>query len=179
MKKMLLVSGNSSIGPEIIKEFLNKKFNIISTYNKKKLNFKNKKIKQIKLNLNSDLETNLFMKKIQKNKFDSIIFCSGLIYGKNFLEYNFDEAKNIFNINFFGILNLFKLLLKNLNKDASIFFISSISSEQGSYDPFYAASKAALNMMVKNMAKEFAKNMRIISISPSLIKNSKMIINLI
>ena len=83
MKKMLLVSGNSSIGPEIIKEFLNKKFNIISNFNKKKLNFKNKKIKQIKLNLNSDLETNLFMKKIQKNKFDSIIFCSGLIYGKN------------------------------------------------------------------------------------------------
>ena len=29
-------------------------------------------------------------------------------------------------------------------------------------------------MMVKNLAKEFAKNMRIISISPSLIKNSKM-----
>ena len=28
--------------------------------------------------------------------------------------------------------------------------------------------------MVKNLAKEFAKNIRIISISPSLIKNSKM-----
>ena len=174
MKKMLLVSGNSSIGPEIIKEFLKNKYNIISTYNKKKLYLKNKNLKQIKLDLNSEIEKNLFLEKIQKNKFDSIIFCSGLIYGKNFLGYNFDEAKNIFNINFFGILSIFKYLLKNFNKDASIIFISSISSEQGSYDPFYAASKAALNMMVKNLAKEFAKNMRIISISPSLIKNSKM-----
>jgi NAD(P)-dependent dehydrogenase (short-subunit alcohol dehydrogenase family) len=69
---------------------------------------------------------------------------------------------------------LFKLLLKNIIKGASVIFISSISSEQGSYDPFYSSSKAALNMMVKNLAKEFAKQMRIITVSPSLIKNTKM-----
>jgi hypothetical protein len=56
MKKLLLVSGNSSIGLEIIKEFLNKKYSIISTYNKKKLNFRDKKLIQIKLDLNSYME---------------------------------------------------------------------------------------------------------------------------
>ena len=106
MKKMLLVSGNSSIGPEIIKEFLKNKYNIISTYNKKKLYLKNKNLKQIKLDLNSEIEKNLFLEKIQKNKFDSIIFCSGLIYGKNFLGYNFDEAKIYLNIIFWYIKNI-------------------------------------------------------------------------
>lgn len=174
MKKLLLVSGNSSIGLEIIKEFLNKKYSIISTYNKKKLNFRDKKLIQIKLDLNSEIERNLFLEKIKNTKFNSVIFCSGIIYGKNFSEYKLKEAKNIFNINFFSILMLFKLLLKNIIKGASVIFISSISSEQGSYDPFYSSSKAALNMMVKNLAKEFAKQMRIITVSPSLIKNTKM-----
>lgn len=174
MKKLLLLSGNSSIGPDIIKKFLSSKYSIVSTYNKKKLIFKNKGLRQIKLNVQNDHEIKLFLQNIKNQKFDSVIFCTGFIYGKKFSDYTLNEAKNIFDINFFSILNLFSLLKKNFKKDACIIFISSISSEQGSYDSFYAASKAALNMMIKNIAKELAKKLRIIAVSPSLIKNTKM-----
>lgn len=174
MKKLLLISGNSSIGPEIIKEFLNKNYKVITTYNKKKIILKKSRLYLIKLNINDEKDIRIFIKKISKIKFDCAIFCTGILLGQKFLDYTINDAKNVFNINFFSIINLFSLLLKNFKKNASVFFISSISSERGSFDPYYAASKAALNMMVKNLAKDLAKKIRIIAVSPSLIENSKM-----
>ena len=51
-KKILLVGGSSKVGISLIENIDKKKFQIYSTYNKKKLN--NKKILQYKLDLSSE-----------------------------------------------------------------------------------------------------------------------------
>jgi short-subunit dehydrogenase len=174
MKKLLIFSGNSSIGISIIKEFLKNNYVIYATFNKKKILIKDNNLHKIKLDIKNINEIKKFQKKISKIKFDYVIFCSGKIYGKNFSKYTFKEAKNLFDINFFSPLNVFKEIIRNIKQSGLCLFISSISSEQGSFDPFYASSKASLNMMIKNLTKEYSHKMRLLTLSPSLIEKSKM-----
>lgn len=174
MNKLLLISGSSSLGNSIITEFLKKKYSIVSTFNKKKIKISNKKLIKIHLDIEKDESINFFKKRISKKKFNYLIFCTGLIYGKNFANYDKKNVNKIFNINFIDIFEVFKKLIYNLKKNALVVFLSSISSEQGSYDPYYASSKAALNMMVRNLTRNYSNKFRLLSISPSLIKNTKM-----
>jgi short-subunit dehydrogenase len=83
-----------------------------------------------------------FIKEIKKIKFYCAIFCTGIILGKKFLGYTINDTKDVFKVNFFSIINLFSLLLKNFKKNSSVFFILSIASEQGSFNPHYATSKS-------------------------------------
>lgn len=62
-----------------------------------------------------------FIKEIKKIKFYCAIFCTSYILGKNFLGYSINNTKDVFNVYFFSIINLFLLLLKNLKKTPMFF----------------------------------------------------------
>jgi 3-oxoacyl-[acyl-carrier protein] reductase len=52
--------------------------------------------------------------------------------------------------------------------------VSSISGERGSFDPMYAASKAALIGFVKSLATWLAPGVRTNALAPALIAGSRM-----
>jgi NAD(P)-dependent dehydrogenase (short-subunit alcohol dehydrogenase family) len=108
-------------------------------------------------------------------KLDGIVNAAGIINIQPFLFLSDEEMKTIFEINFFSPIRLTQQIInkKQLNKNSSIVFISSIEgnvvSSKG--NSAYSASKSALTATVKTMALELAnKKIRINSIQPGIIK---------
>ena len=73
---------------------------------------------------------------------------------ENYKDMNLSSIKKTFDINFiYPVYFLKNYSTKKIIKQR-IVFLSSISSIQGSYDPFYASSKSSLNMFIKCLAKD-------------------------
>ncbi len=105
---------------------------------------------------------------------DGAVFCAGkgLTLPVQFCDReHFDD---IFNINFFGTVELMRLLYKKkkMAKDGSIVAIASMGGTMifSGGNGIYGASKAALNSFIKFAAKEFAaRKIRVNSICPAMI----------
>lgn len=107
---------------------------------------------------------------------DGIVFCAGR--NDKFL-LKFIKRKNIeemFNTNVFSEILICKELQKKkkLNTGASIVFISSISSTYATIsNTLYAATKGAINSMIRVLALELSsKKIRINGIMPGMVKTS-------
>jgi len=145
--------------------------NIIAiSRNKDKLDELYKECKKIneKVNLNiiskdiTDFEINWF-KEINNifDKIDILINNAGLLINKSFEEITLEESYEIFNTNFFSVVNLIKVLLpllKNSNK-SHVLNIGSMGGFQGSVKfnglSLYSSSKAALSCLTECLANEF------------------------
>ncbi len=104
---------------------------------------------------------------------DGIVLNAGLISYRPISLINYKSIKDVFSINFdANVILIQKLLkLKKINNNASIVFITSISSHFGiKGTALYAASKAALRSFSKVLASELSdKGIRSNTISPGLI----------
>lgn len=168
-KKLLIIGGNSKISKSFQKNF-NTKYDIHLTTTKK---VSNKKYFQ--LDLNNDDSIIDFVNSIKKIKFDNILICPGIIYGKKLTDYTFEKIDKLFNINSIGIIKLLsKILIKNVKDKTNIIFISSISERRGSFDEIYASSKSSLSKIAKSLSVNFGNSLRINVIAPSVIHNTKM-----
>ena len=109
-------------------------------------------------------------------KFDSLIYSVGIETTLPLKLSSIEKIKEVFNINFFSAFESLKFFSKKSisNNGSSIVFISSIMSELGSPGKsIYCSSKSALTGLIKSSALELAKrNIRVNSISPSIINNS-------
>jgi len=106
-------------------------------------------------------------------KLNSIVHSAGISRTIPIQYLKLDDLKNIMSINFYS-LELVKHFSKRKYNDngGSIVAISSISSKVGARGlTAYCASKGALDGAIRSMALELAaKNIRINSIAPSMIK---------
>lgn len=123
----------------------------------------------------ADLEHESHLDELVKGlpKLDGIVFCAGY---NEFIPIKFIKSKKankIFNINYFASVFLLQKILskKLLNKEASLVFISSISSVLGvPATTLYAASKASINSTVKVLASELSsQKIRVNSINPGIV----------
>ena len=168
-KKLLIVGGNSSIAKNFIKKF-KKDYKIFFTITKK-----SSKKNSFNLDLTKDISISNFLNSIQKIKFDNILICPGIIYGKKITDYSFEEIDKIFDINSIGIIKLLsKVLKKNIKKKTTIIFISSVSERKGSFDEVYASSKSSLSKIAKSLSINFGNSLRVNVIAPSVIINTRM-----
>lgn len=128
----------------------------------------------------ADLEDNNQLDNLVEKlpKLDGVVFCAGY---NEFIPIKFikkEKADKIFNINYFASVYLIQKLLKKklLNKEASLVFISSISSILGvPATTLYAASKAAINSTVKVLASELApRKIRVNAINPGIVVTSML-----
>jgi 3-oxoacyl-[acyl-carrier protein] reductase len=180
MRKILIIGASASIGNEIIKNFLLNGDIVYGTYNYRKLkinsfNYSQPKFDQTKLDINCNDSQNIFIKKIKRyGKFDVVIFLPALLLGKSLKEYKSIEINEVIETNFISQASLLQKLMPKLKIKASIIFLSSISGQRGSYDPIYAASKAAQIGFIKSLALWEGSKLRVNGVAPSLIYNSSM-----
>ena len=185
MKKnnLILVTGaGKGIGYATVIELCKKNYDVYAIIKNKKDNRKFKKIQNLKI-FNGDVRNNTFCKNIfnfaksEKKIITGLVNNAGVRKRKDFLKLNKKEMSDVFDINFFSILNLMQIFSKEIIKKkarGSIVNIASIVGQIGFNQlSLYASSKGALISLTKSFATEMAKrNIRANIISPGFIKTS-------
>jgi len=107
-------------------------------------------------------------------KLDVVLFLAGILPGKSLADYDDALMQEVMTVNFTAHAALLRRLLPHFGRGAQVLLVSSISAERGSFDPIYAASKAAQIAFVKSLATWLAPDIRVNAIAPGLIENSSM-----
>ena len=89
-------------------------------------------------------------------------------------EYTENEIESLLSLNLTSQIITIKGILPKMNKGGRILFLSSISGEQGSFDPVYAASKGGIIPFAKSLASWYGSKLRFNVVTPSLIEGSTM-----
>ena len=178
MRKILIIGASSSIGQEIMREFLLNGDQVLASYNSNKIKFSElgeNNLHTQKLDINCADSQKLFVNSIKKfGKIDVAVFLPAILLGKSLKDYVDDEIKEVIDTNFSSQISLFQKLTRLFSKNASVILMSSISGQRGSYDPVYSASKAAQIGFIKSIALWEGSKIRINGIAPSLVENSSM-----
>jgi len=109
---------------------------------------------------------------------NALVVASGVSSGSIFQMTRFAELRQVFDINFFGPLQVIQGIFRQMqkNKQGSIVFISSVAGmdpKRGNIS--YGTSKAALNFAAQVLSIEAANsNLRVNAVAPGLV-NTKML----
>ncbi len=168
-KNCLILGSQSSIGMQIRKIFKDNDFQVFGTSRK----FHNSISKEeIFLDFFIDESLNKLCNQIPN--IDSLIFCNGILVGKQLSDYEDEEINKVFESNILGPIKVLSRIQGKLNNKCSVVFIGSISGSAGSFDEVYAASKSAIYAFIKSLAKKSKNGVRFNCISPGLIEDSAM-----
>lgn len=114
----------------------------------------------------------------QHGKLDGFVGCAGISELIPLRVLDLERAKMIMEVNFWGNINLLGLLAKRniTNNNASFVLISSVAAHCGVKGEFiYSASKAALLISAKSLAKEISgRGQRINTVSPGWVQDTEI-----
>ncbi|MBI1221118.1 MAG: SDR family oxidoreductase [Bacteroidetes bacterium] len=104
-------------------------------------------------------------------KLDALVYCPGSITLKPFHRFKMDDFRTDWELNFAGAVKVLQAYYPALKKSAapSVLLFSTVAVAKGM--PFHssiAASKAAVEGLVKSLAAEWAPLIRVNAIAPSL-----------
>lgn len=176
-KNALIIGASSSIGPTVTAKFVAKGFCVLATFSQQSFdNNIDSGIVTASVDLLSEDSLDYFVNNEVKSfaKIDVVIFLAGILPGLSIDDYDDALMKEVMGINFIGQASLLRRLRPSLTYGASVLFMSSISGSRGSFDPIYAASKAAQNAFVKSLATWLSPNIRVNALAPGLIQDSTM-----
>lgn len=185
MKKTILLTGGSSGIGKTIAKILSQHYDLIlcsqesirlKNILKKLSNPSNHKVFQCDL---SDVISVEKMMKVlvYENRINNFIHCAGVSYVSYAKNFNYTEMIKCANINLYSAMLITKFLLKKDLKSSleNIIFISSILSKKGEKgNSLYASTKAALDSYMKSLSLELAPDIRVNSILPGGIFQTKM-----
>lgn len=105
------------------------------------------------------------------DELDAIVYCPGSILLKPFHHIKMDEFRADWELNFAGAVKVLQAYYPALKKSssASVVLFSTVAAQKGM--PFHAsvaAAKAAIEGLTKSMAAEWAPQIRVNAIAPSL-----------
>ena len=182
MNKIVIVGGSRGIGKEIINELVNDNMIINLSRNKPELTHTNLSHYNIDI-LSSDLP--------DLEDVSSVVYCPGSINLKPIGRISLDEFREDFEINVIGAVKIIQKYLPSLKKstNASILLFSTVATKLGMpYHSTVAASKSAIDGLVKTLGAELAPKIRVNAIAPTitktdlaskLLRNEKVIENMI
>ena len=101
----------------------------------------------------------------------AVIYMAGVMPGRPLKEYDDILMRDVFDINVMGAARVAQAMLDNAEH---VIFVGSVSGVRGSFDPIYAASKAALVGLTKSLAVWHGKAVRFNCVVPALIEDSAM-----
>ena len=182
MNKIIIVGGSRGIGKEIISDLVDDNIIINLSRNKPELTHTNLTHFNVDV-LNSDLP--------DLEDVTSVIYCPGSINLKPISRISLDEFREDFEINVIGAVKVIQKYLSSLKKsnNASILLFSTVATKLGMpYHSTVAASKSAIDGLVKTLGAELAPKIRVNAIAPTitktdlaskLLRNEKVIENMI
>ena len=170
-KLSLITGSNRGIGFSILEKLASEGSNIIAHSRKKnpeftkKINFLKKKYNVEIKNINFDLldvsEMKIELYKIFKEKkpIDILVNSAGIIHGGLFQMTPIDDIRRVFDVNFFGLLELTQFISKYMIrfKKGNIINISSVAGlDLSSGNCAYGTSKAAVIAFSKTLSSELS-----------------------
>ena len=169
-KNIFIVGGSSGIGLSLIKQISSKNNIFSASRNDNNLNDYN--VKHIKYDSVNDLEIDT---SILPEKIDGFVYCPGSINLRPFNSLKIESFLEDYKINFLGAIKSLKIILPLMQKsdNSSIVFFSTVAVSTGM--PFHSSissSKGAIEGLTRSLAAEFAPNIRVNSIAPSIVKTN-------
>ena len=173
----LITGTTNGIGKSIASKLISKNLKVIGVDKKINKSLKNKNFYPNKLNILDKKIIYNFLSKLKKNKKlpECFILNAGINIYDNKGSFNLENFKKCFDINFFPIVEIIKGLQENLKKNkGSVVLFSTVAVQTGfTNHAIIASAKGAIEGLTKSLAAEFAPNIRVNCIAPSL-TNSKM-----
>ncbi|MDT0377699.1 SDR family oxidoreductase [Streptomyces sp. DSM 42041] len=107
-------------------------------------------------------------------RLDVVVFLAGILPGDSLDAYSDEQIADVLTVNVGAQAALLRRLLPLMGDGGQVVMTASVSGERGSFDPVYAASKAAVIGLVKSLATWLAPRIRVNAVSPALIEDSTM-----
>lgn len=165
MRNYVVIGGSSGIGAELVQILANSSDKVFATYHKNQQpNRQNVQYQKLDV-LNDTLNIDSLPEQI-----DGLAYCPGSINLKPFRRFTEADFLNDFKLQVLGATKIIQELLPRLKASkASIVLFSTIAVQTGfTFHSQVAASKGALEGLTRALAAEFAPNIRVNAIAPSL-----------
>jgi NAD(P)-dependent dehydrogenase (short-subunit alcohol dehydrogenase family) len=167
MQNYLIIGGSSGIGQQLAKQLAQSDKQVIATFNKTEPAAENPNIHFHHLNV---LEETLSLDFLP-DELAGLVYCPGSINLRPFERIKPADFETDYNLQVIGAIKLIQVVLPRLKKseNASIVLFSTVAVQTGL--PFHsqvAASKGALEGLTRALAAEYAPNIRVNCIAPSL-----------
>ncbi len=179
-RRVLLVGASSSFGPELARLFLSSGARVLATTRSGMHEGLPDATEMVRLDLTQTMSLDALAADLvpRFGTLDVAVFMAGLLPGKALADYDDALLQTVMDTNFCGQVALLRRLLPGFRHGAQVWMVSSISGERGSFDPIYAASKAALIGFVKSLAIWLAPGLRVNALAPALIDGSRMYVDM-
>lgn len=170
MKNYLIIGGSSGIGRQLVNLLGSKGYQVYATYYSNQPKSTAQNVHYIPYNvMQDDFPLDLIPEKI-----DGLVYCPGTIELKPFRRLKTEEVLQDIELQVNGAIKVIQNTYKALRAgQASIVFFSTIAVQQGfSYHAQVAVSKGAVEGLTRSLAAEFAPQMRVNAIAPSITKTT-------
>jgi NAD(P)-dependent dehydrogenase (short-subunit alcohol dehydrogenase family) len=167
MRTILVIGGSKGIGKEIVIKLLQRGNRVISvSRNMSELEHENLENHQLDV-LKGELP--------EVEQLDSVVYCPGSINLKPFSRLTTSDYLEDFEINVLGAIRVLKEYEKILKKgdNPSVVLFSTVASDMGMiFHASVAVSKSGVEGLVKSLAAEWAPNIRVNAIAPTITDTS-------
>jgi NAD(P)-dependent dehydrogenase (short-subunit alcohol dehydrogenase family) len=167
MQNYLIIGGSSGIGQKLAAQLSESGCNVIATFNKTEPAVNNPHIQYHHLNVLDETLSLDFL----PDELSGLIYCPGSINLRPFERIKPLDFEADYKLQVIGAIKVMQLVLPRLKKseNASIILFSTVAVQTGlSFHTQVAASKGALEGLTKALAAEYAPNIRVNCIAPSL-----------
>lgn len=172
--RVLVVGGSSSIGRAVSARLVGCGADVIVTYAHSPIQAR-AGLRPAALDLETgDGDAELLAEIGRQGGLDAVLFLAALLPGKSLPDYADGQIEQVMTVNFTAQAHLIRRLMPLVVERGQFLLMSSISGINGSYDPIYAASKAAIIGLTKSLALWHGKKWRFNCLAPRLIADSTM-----
>ena len=160
MKNAIITGTSSGLGFELVKKFVAENYNIISL-SRSPCSIKSNLVEHFNFDITNPKSISELQKLIQSKykTIDILINNAGILINKPFVKLSKEEFISVYDVNFFGVIELIREILPFLKSKSQIINISSIGGISGTSKfkglSAYSSSKGALNILTEVLAEEF------------------------
>ena len=175
-RQVLVLGASASFGPDLVRGFVARNARVLATTRSGNRAGFAPAVEVAALDLMDAESQDRFIRNVLPpfGKLDIAVFLAGVLPGKALDAYDDALMQRVMDTNFTGQAALLRRLLPHFTAGAQVWLLSSISGDRGSFDPVYAASKAALVGFVKSLATWLAPGLRVNALAPGVIEDSAM-----